>query len=149
MTPRYVYVFDLDGTLANLSHRLHLIEQKPKDWDAFFAACLRDSPIWPVIHVARALAEKHRIAFITGRSEASRTDTEAWLAWYDLFGRVYMRPRDDHRPDHIVKPELLSRLILDLSEDEAVMGIFEDRKTVVDAYRKTGMQVFQVADGDF
>lgn len=34
-----VYVFDIDGTLADLTHRLHHIQKQPKDWDAFFDAC--------------------------------------------------------------------------------------------------------------
>jgi len=33
-----VYVFDLDGTLANIDHRLHFIKTKPKNWPAFFEA---------------------------------------------------------------------------------------------------------------
>jgi phosphoglycolate phosphatase-like HAD superfamily hydrolase len=149
MTPRYVYVFDIDGTISNLTHRLHFIKQEPKNWDEFFSACWKDSPIWPVIHVAQALAEKHRIVFITGRSETSRTHTTSWLAWYSLFGDVYMRPRGDHRPDDVVKPELLRKLQTELAEGEQILGIFEDRKSVVDAYRKMGIQVFQVDEGDF
>lgn len=149
MTPAYVYAFDIDGTLANLTHRLHFIKTEPKNWDEFFRACWGDTPIWPVIRVAQALAEKCRVVFVTGRSDACREDTSAWLAWYDLFGQVYMRKTGDHRPDDVVKPELLRKLQTELAEDEVLMGVFEDRKTVVDAYRKMGVQVFQVADGDY
>jgi hypothetical protein len=28
---------DIDGTLADCTHRLHHIQKQPKDWDAFFA----------------------------------------------------------------------------------------------------------------
>jgi len=34
-----IYIFDIDGTLADVSHRLHYITGETKDWDAFFAAC--------------------------------------------------------------------------------------------------------------
>jgi hypothetical protein len=43
------YLFDLDGTLADCTHRLH----RRKHWRAFFAACTADSPIpiWSNSHV--------------------------------------------------------------------------------------------------
>ena len=33
------YVFDLDGTLADLTHCRRFVEREPKDWRSFFAAC--------------------------------------------------------------------------------------------------------------
>jgi hypothetical protein len=30
-----IYIFDIDGTLADISHRLHFIQQESKDWKAF------------------------------------------------------------------------------------------------------------------
>ena len=38
MTP--LYIFDLDGTLALIDHRRHLVEGETKDWPAFFRACM-------------------------------------------------------------------------------------------------------------
>ena len=35
---RPLAVFDIDGVLADVRHRLRHVEQRPKDWDAFFAA---------------------------------------------------------------------------------------------------------------
>ena len=40
MDPRPLAVFDLDGTLADVRHRLHHIEGRRRDWDAFFSAAL-------------------------------------------------------------------------------------------------------------
>jgi phosphoglycolate phosphatase-like HAD superfamily hydrolase len=37
-------IFDLDGTLCDISHRLHFIENGNKDWDGFYAACPDDVP---------------------------------------------------------------------------------------------------------
>lgn len=31
-------IFDLDGALCDISHRLHHIKNGNKNWDAFFAA---------------------------------------------------------------------------------------------------------------
>lgn len=34
-----IYIFDLDGTVADLTHRLHFITGETKDWDGFHGAC--------------------------------------------------------------------------------------------------------------
>lgn len=41
-------VFDLDGVLRDVSHRLHFIDpnrEEGKDWKAFFNSCSNDTPI--------------------------------------------------------------------------------------------------------
>ncbi len=44
-------IFDLDGTLALIDHRKHFVEcdRKDQDWDAFYKACEKDEPNWPII----------------------------------------------------------------------------------------------------
>lgn len=52
MTNKYKHiVFDLDGTIADINHRLHYLDEDPKNWDAFFAACSEDRPYVPVLKV--------------------------------------------------------------------------------------------------
>ena len=31
-----ISIFDIDGVLADATHREHHVTKKPKDWDAFF-----------------------------------------------------------------------------------------------------------------
>jgi len=38
-------VFDIDGVLADVGHRLAYVERRPKDWKAFFAAAPLDPPL--------------------------------------------------------------------------------------------------------
>src|SRR5208283_2092552 len=139
--------------LADLSHRLHYIQTKPKDWDSFFKACVDDAPIHNVITLYRDLSlgglEDISKILITGRSSDIRGETEEWLKKHHIYhDGLYMRDAGDHRPDNIVKSELLDLAgeTWDLAE---VIGIFEDRKQVVDMYRNRGFRVFQVAEGDF
>ncbi len=40
-----IAVVDIDGVLADATHRQHHLEGRPKDWDAFFAAVGEDPPI--------------------------------------------------------------------------------------------------------
>lgn len=73
------YIFDIDGTLADCSHRLHHIQTHPKDWPAFFAGCINDAPIHHVVRLAKTLGETHEIIFVSGRSDECRAATETWL----------------------------------------------------------------------
>lgn len=154
-----IYIFDIDGTLADLSHRLHFIQQTPKDWDGFFKACSADKPIPEVIAIAKALAPNYSIKLITGRSDAVREETSLWLDQQGiLFSDLMMRKAGDHREDSIVKSELLDELMrtyyynhdyYNHAPAEIISGIFEDRQQVVDMYRARGLRVFQVAEGKF
>ena len=38
-------ICDIDGTLADVQHRLHHLEGDPKDWDGFFAE-MRAYIVW-------------------------------------------------------------------------------------------------------
>ena len=46
-------IFDLDGTLADIDHRLHFIQNGNKQWDEFYAACPNDGPKPAIIELAR------------------------------------------------------------------------------------------------
>ena len=50
-------IFDIDGTLVDISHRLKLIKSSPKDWKAFRDPLKKrwDEPITPVIDILLAL----------------------------------------------------------------------------------------------
>lgn len=74
---RSCYIFDIDGTLADCSHRLHHIQKQPKDWDAFFAACMDDQPIAHMVALAKSLPLP--IVCVSGRSDVVRVETDFWL----------------------------------------------------------------------
>lgn len=140
------YLFDLDGTLSDLNHRLHHIQSQPKNWDAFFDGCGDDAPIPHIVQLARDLSGAASIVFVSGRSDRVRSTTEDWLARHGLLGRLYMRKDGDHRPDNIVKGELLDAVLAD--GYEPIMA-FDDRNQVVAMWRARGVPCAQVADGDF
>lgn len=138
------YVFDLDGTLADCSHRLHHLERK--DWRAFFAACPDDKPIKHMIELCSRLtwsAPCNRVEIWSGRSDEVRLETEAWLRAHGLDGiPLLMRTAGDHRPDDEVKRDFLrGGGVPDL--------IFDDRARVVQMWRAEGIPCAQVAAGDF
>lgn len=143
------YIFDIDGTLADLSHRLHFIQKEPADWTGFFAACPGDKQIPEIATVAKSLSKSsYKIVMITGRSDEIRDETEEWLDRYNIpWDALYMRKAGDHREDSVVKAELLDTCLRNMPG--TILGVFEDRQQVVDMYRAKGLRVFQVAEGKF
>lgn len=145
-----IYLVDIDGTLADCSHRLHYIQNKPANWDAFFDSCEDDAPIHDVIHTVNALEQfGATILLVSGRSDICLPKTRRWLLRQGVrFDAIYMRKQGDHREDSIVKAELLDQIRSEWKGFE-ITGVFEDRKQVVDMYRSKGLRVFQVAEGNF
>lgn len=145
-----IYLVDLDGTVADLTHRLHFIEKEPVDWDAFFACCDGDTPIQSVITTVNLLHDAGAlIACVTGRTDAIRRPTQKWLVENDVrYDMLYMRRTGDHRPDNLVKAELYERIKAEFPSQE-IIAVFEDRQQVVDMYRAKGLTVYQVAEGNF
>lgn len=146
------YLFDIDGTIADLTHRLPHIQKIPKDWDSFFGACPDDAPIPHIIELARDLSKQATVIFVSGRSDKVRTETEAWISTH-VWGEdrphkspLVMRKEGDHRPDNLVKAELLDEV---LSHGWKPIMAFDDRNQVVKMWRERGIPCAQVAEGDF
>ena len=138
--PRPLAVFDLDGTLADVRHRLHHLERRPKDWDAFFAAARDDPPLATGVALARESARDCEVAYVTGRPERCRADTEAWLAAQQLpAGTLLMRRGSDRRPARTAKPQLLRRL----AAGRVVAVVVDDDEQVCDAYEQAGFPVLR------
>ena len=151
-------IFDIDGTLADCSHRLHFIQSKPKNWKAFFDGMEHDTPIRKTTHILHCLHIAHddvgvpwnTIIFCTGRPESHRKETVDWLArylgdWvYDA--SLYMRSSGDHRPDFEIKALLLAAMRVDGLDPKVA---FEDRDQVVDMWRRNGLICYQVAKGSY
>jgi len=144
-------IFDIDGTLADCSHRLHWIQNKPKNWKAFFAGMEHDAPIKPTITIARGLWAVHNsIIFCTGRPASHQVVTREWLTHnvgcWAARSPLYMRRDGDHRPDFVVKEEHLADMKKDGFDPKVA---FEDRDQVVDMWRRNGLICYQVAKGTY
>jgi HAD superfamily, subfamily IIIB (Acid phosphatase) len=145
-----IYLVDIDGTVADASHRLHFIQTKPADWKSFYEACTDDLPIYNVITIIRLLRRSGAtVIAVTGRSDEIKKQTDAWLLDFGVCpNALYMRKKGDHREDYVVKEEILNQIKLDWPKED-IVGVFEDRQQVVDMYRAKGLTVFQVAPGNF
>lgn len=141
------YLFDLDGTVADIDHRLHHITGEKKNWRAFYAACDGDKPIPHMMELAHHLGRLADIYFVTGRSEECASQTIRWLQDQGFMNPlIEMRPDGDHRADNIVKGEMLDRI---MQMGWSPIMAFEDRDQVVKMWRARGVPCCQVAPGDF
>jgi hypothetical protein len=168
-------IVDIDGTLANMTHRRHYVASKPKNWKAFNASMHLDTLHVDVARLIRTMwmlndSERDntltgcRVILASGRGEESRQVTTDWLDKHDImpeitdpkyvypryplftYNRLYMRAKGDSRSDVIVKRELLQQMIVD-GYDPTIA--FDDRDGVVAMWREAGLRCFQVAEGNF
>ena len=140
---KYV-VCDVDGTLADISHRLKYIDGTlgdKKDWTGFFNAMENDI----VRDVTKCLVNEVYKAFpiviVTGRPDAYKEMTEKWLKDNGVrYDAIYTRKSGDHRPDTIVKQEILD-LYLDKSKVEIVL---DDRACVISMWKSNGLSTINM-----
>ncbi|MGX1786859.1 phosphatase domain-containing protein [Bosea sp. NPDC055332] len=137
-------VFDLDGTLADIRHRVHHVRSARPNWESFFAECVDEVPNIPVVNALRAhIFAGDRVEIWSARSDVVRLETEAWLWRQGIDPRrlVHMRAKGDNTPDVVLKRHWL----MQLHETERPDVVYDDRQRVVDMWREEGVACFQVA----
>ncbi len=126
-------VFDIDGVVADVRHRLHHLHRR--QWHRFFAAAGEDPLLAEGAALAADLGARHELVWLTGRPEWLRETTERWLERHDLPGtEVHMRPDGDFRPARRYKLEVLQRLT-----GRGIAAFVDDDEEVVDAALAAGL----------
>lgn len=152
-----VVLCDLDGTLANIDHRLHFVKEKfakdpenfKKDWKGFFAAIKDDTLRIDVVDMLLKHEDEGReIFFVSARPEECRYETEVWLEnvfkGYRMHKALFMRPQHDKREDSEVKAQMLDDLFPDRSW---IVEVIDDRPRVIRMWREKGLNVKDVGSG--
>lgn len=148
MTIPKAIICDIDGTLADLEHRLVHVHKTPKDWHAFHSSLMEDTPHpWCVDLINLYRENGHRIILMTGRGEEYRDLSLEWFKKYQIhYDELLMRSAGDQRHDWEIKKELFEKNVKDRFQ---VSFVVEDRKSVVDMWRDIGLVCLQCAPGDF
>ena len=135
------YIFDLDGTLSDGRHRLHLLPSKDtahrtEAWDAFNLAADKDLPFVDNIRLMNELFQfGKKIIILTGRGDVAKAVTEKWLWEHGCnFNQLIMRPADDHRRDIEFKEAKLKFIGLD-----RIVACFDDLEHVAKHIRSLGV----------
>ena len=145
MSKRKCVVFDIDGTLANIDHRVHYVESKPANWKAFADNVYYDTPVEYVIELLEFYEKikKYAIVVLTGRegTEKQQDDTVKWLYDNDIEPDLFiMRPEGNYDCDTIIKKNMM----VEVEKNYEVHCIFDDRPKVVRMWRDAGYYTFCV-----
>ena len=130
-----IAVFDIDGVLADATHRQHYLQSRPKDWQGFFRAVGDDGPIARGIDLVREAGREGPVVLLSGRPESTRAATEEWLARHGVaHDRLVLRPEGDYRAAAVAKAELLSAV----AAPGEVSAVWDDDASVVAALGALG-----------
>tara|TARA_R110002020_G_scaffold205738_2_gene410395 strand:+ start:173 stop:736 length:564 start_codon:yes stop_codon:yes gene_type:complete len=154
-------IFDVDGTLMNISERLTETnkrydkkDQRDKWWDMFLNnKVMKDNDTCniDVVLMLHCLMDKGNRIIITSARNIKHKATTIWQLENhcgltpDLY-KIYLRKDNDMRPDSIVKKELLEQIKTD-GYDPTIA--FDDRDQVVKMWRELGLICYQVREGSF
>ena len=147
MSLNSVCIFDIDGTLANCDHRLHHVQNKPKNWEAFYSGCMDDQVIVPVAQMLKLFSKNNLIYILTGRPERNRELTERWLEHHKIsYNQLIMRSDRDFRKS----PDYKSAMCDSIERGGYKINfVVEDRLDCVEMFIKRGLFCFDVSNGAF
>lgn len=140
------YIFDVDGTLANVDPYLHLIRGSNKDYDAFHKASIDALPNIEVVEMLNdAVADNFAVLIVTSRKEKYRGLTSMWLAKNNLRSHaLFMRADDDNRPDYEVKKDILDKI----TEHWDVFHAIDDNPNVIRLWEDHNISTTKIGTWD-
>ena len=117
---RDAWIFDVDGTLANVDSILHHVKninddpEFKKDFDKFHEGSVHVPPHEEVVDMVwDALDDNCDIIVVTARREEWRAHTSYWLRENNVpHHALFMRGNKDGRPDYEVKKDILEHIKL-------------------------------------
>lgn len=134
-------IVDLDGTLADIGHRLHHVQSGRKNWPAFFKTMHLDTlNIWCCELMVAMKQAGFRIAIVSGRPDDYKDVIQAWLKQHDVpYDELHLRKAGDFRKDDIVKREILHAHF----DKNEILFVVDDRESVVKMWREEGLVCLQ------
>lgn len=144
-----IVIVDLDGTLSDGTHRLHMMPTKDlhltESWSEFNKAASNDAPIRNTIDVVNALYRAGMaIIILTGRSDEVEIDTCLWLDRHGVkYDWLIMRRASDNRKDTVIKEEVLRTIGM-----RHIVCAFDDSPNVIKHFRSLGITTYQVTEYD-
>lgn len=145
LNPPYV-LCDLDGVVFDHRHRLGLIAQAPKQWDAYYAASDQDPLIAPTVRLVKGLQRTgYEIVFTTGRPRRVEQQTLGQIMKaFPLFTKwnILMRQEDCFLPNVEIKAAHLKASREFFGQDPFLA--IDDLAAVCKMYRKEGIPTLQL-----
>ena len=140
------YIFDVDGTLANVDPYLYLVRGSNRDYNAFHEASIDALPNIEVVEMLNnAVSDQHSILVVTSRKEKYRGLTSMWLANNNIRSHgLFMRADDDNRPDYEAKKDMLDKINILWDVVHAV----DDNPNVIRLWEEYGIPTTKIGTWD-
>ena len=146
--PGPAVVFDLDGVLADTSHRQHHLERRggrapgSEGWRRFFAAAGED-PVLPAARsILRLLRDDVTVILLSARPATSFDLTVEWLDRHEVpWHLLVLRGDGPVVPAATFKREVVRSLV---AAGFSIEAAADDDPAVVTAYRAAGLPVLPV-----
>lgn len=139
---RPAVIFDVDGTLVDVSSVRHHVMQSPKRFDLFHGEAIDCPPHPEAVELTHAAREAGRaVLIVTARREAWRFHTLLWLHEQGIeHDDIYMRGDRDHRKDYDVKADILAMIRRRYDVRLAV----DDNPAVIRLWREHGIPTITI-----
>lgn len=139
-------IFDMDGTLCDVSSVRHHVKGRERNFDAFHRDSLSCPPHHWVADTARWVhSSGHGVLILTGRMAKWREGTARWLEkWNIPFDELLTRADGDFRKDTVIKAELLANVRRRWQITEAI----DDNPAIVELWRSEGIPTTVVPGWD-
>jgi predicted kinase len=131
------WLVDVDGTLATKSPTRGIYD---------YTRVHEDIPIAHTVEVVRKLAADSAIVILSGRDDACKDVTAAWLRANGIpFDEIHMRVTGDKRPDYTVKYGIFDQQIRCRYR---ILGVFDDRLSVARMWARLGVPLMRLGIPD-
>lgn len=143
-----IILCDVDGTIANVDHRLNYV--RDKNWDQFFDAMYNDKPIFSTYDKMIKDVDSNNafLIFVTGRTEKYREMTIDWInKHYNLYRTSYllfMRPNGNYSKDFLLKEYFLTKLFQNFN----IIRVYDDRPSVIRMWKQHQLEVIDCGNGE-
>ena len=136
-------IFDLDGTLFDNRHRVHLAANK--QWDEYLAEVKNDELIIPIADFLKEHQTEGKLILIwSARCESTKDITESMLREGGItWDSLMLRPIGDYRSDVVIKEQQYVSYHKANPEVEIVHA-YDDRPNILALWRQYGISTTQV-----
>lgn len=136
---------DIDGVLADATHRQHLLRSRWRDWDGFFEAAGGDGLLAQQAVLLDTIDADHVIAMVTARPAWIAGITIDWLNEHDVrWDLLVMRSNSDFRKS----PEMKTSAVDELRNRglDPVLAFDDDARNVA-AYARLAIPCVYIHSG--